>query len=132
MYIVPIVTQPLGKLTQYWLFLERNGTHLIEVNGPEEAIEFLVDNGLVEEPQLLTSPALSGVAFAPVESTAALEVFYSWREIAPGSIPAKEAWRNFLWDKQVAQGLRETSLSPIYTAYDILGAAESILSQANK
>lgn len=104
MYLVPILKSPRATpaLTQFWIFLERNGTHLLElpeVTEPEAAIaaakEFLATNEL--------SPAaepfcVGDIVYAPVDHTDPdLASFYSWKEVAPGSTPIREAWRMFLW-----------------------------------
>ncbi len=104
MYLVPILKSPRATpaLTQFWIFLERNGTHLLELPGvtqPEAAIaaakEFLATNEL--------SPAaepfcVDDIVYAPIDHTDPdLANFYSWKEVPPGSTPIREAWRMFLW-----------------------------------
>jgi hypothetical protein len=104
MYLVPILKSPNATpaLTQFWLFLERNGNHLLELPGVEEpgaavaaAKEFLTANEL--------SPAaepfvVEDIVYAPVDpADKDLANFYSWKEVTPGSTPPKEVWRMFLW-----------------------------------
>ena len=103
MYLVPILKAPNATpaLTQFWIFLERNGTHLIELPGVEgetalaAAKEFLATNELspAGEPFLAED-----IVYAPVDpADQDLVNFYSWKEVAPGSTPPKEVWRMFLW-----------------------------------
>jgi hypothetical protein len=127
MYLVPVVVQAWdSSLLSLWLLLERNGSHLIEVASEGDAKTFLVENGLSKEPTLVE--ALPGVLFAPVSPREVdLAAFYSWREVAPGTIPAKEVWRNFLWTRQdevlgVNIHLNELQVSPNHSIYQILKA----------
>jgi hypothetical protein len=104
MFLVPILIVPKATpaLTQFWIFLERNGNHLLELPGVEgaeaavaAATEFLATNEL--------SPAsppfcVGDLVFAPVDpADQDLVNFYSWKEVPPGSTPPKEVWRMFLW-----------------------------------
>ena len=103
MYLVPILTSPKGTdtLKQYWIFLERNGTHLIQIDPEdsedplESARAFFIENEL--------SPAadpfcVGDFVFAPVDHTDKdLAAFYTWGETPPGTIPTREVWRPFLW-----------------------------------
>ena len=106
MYIVPILKHNLkggANITQYWLFLERNGNHLIELEDTDatafaSANAFAVANDL----PLKGGPLhclKEGLIFLEVDPAAMqdLSSFYSWNEVAPGTSPLKELWRPFLW-----------------------------------
>jgi hypothetical protein len=102
MYILPVVvsSKPNTDLKQFWLFLERNGNHLIELEATPEtaaaaAADFLETNGM----QPLGQPILvNDIIFATIDPMSKdLSSFYTWREVPPGTIPTKEVWRSFLW-----------------------------------
>jgi hypothetical protein len=103
MYIVPIISISLKNpgLSQYWLFLERNGTHLIPIEATEaaDAIAYAKDFYSAHALTQAAEPFCVGdLVFAPVDaSTQDLASFYSWKEVAPGTTPPKEAWRTFMW-----------------------------------
>lgn len=129
MYLAPVILQAWDTtLSQLWIFLERNGGHLIEVASEEEAKQFLIENELTKEPTLFTSPSCPEILFTSISpNTEGLSAFYSWREVAVGSIPAKETWRNFLWTNPetllgVNSHLSQIQISPTRTVYDILKA----------
>ena len=99
MYLVPIlhVKQEGTDILKFWVFLERNGNHLIQLEGPDyhaAAKSFSSDNGL----DLLGEPVQLGeYIYIHVDSaTKDLNLFYTWRETPPGA-PLKEVWRAFLW-----------------------------------
>jgi len=123
MFIVPyLIKQRLG-MRQVWLFLERNGNHLIEIGGLEEAVDFAEENGLKG------SPVKSGDLILLPVTKEGLDNFYCWAEVAPGTIPAKELWRPFIWtsgNEGVNQLLGAVQLGPNHTALSVLKA---ILSQ---
>ena len=59
------------------------------------------------------------ILYIQIDPTAeGLSNFYTWGEISPGTIPAKEVWRSFLWLDESEQFwgvntyLKEISLSP--------------------
>lgn len=124
MYIVPVFHSPLksSSIQQTWLFLERNGNHLIEIESIAAAEAFAQENGLI----LSAAPYLRGdLIFLPVDPVAtALQDFYTWREIVPGSVPLKEAWRSFLWAEEelgVNRYLEEVVIGePNHTVYSVL------------
>ena len=100
MYILPILrrTIPGRNMENVWMFLERNGTNLISGNADtpiESAKEFMIENDI----PLNGEPYVRGnIVFAPVDvNSPKLALFYSWKETPPGTIPVKDAWRNFLW-----------------------------------
>lgn len=100
MYILPIITRRLpGKnMDSVWLFLERNGTNLINgsaENPIESAKQFMVENDM----PLNGEPYVRGnIVFGPVDvNSPKLNAFYSWQETPPGTIPVRDVWRNFLW-----------------------------------
>jgi hypothetical protein len=102
MYIVPILSKarPNTELKQIWLFLERNGSHLIQLDctaqtAVQAAKEFLATNDM----QAMSEPIVSGeLIFIQIDpSSKDLAAFYTWREVPVGTIPSKEVWRSFLW-----------------------------------
>ena len=102
MYILPILvlSKPNTNLKQIWLFLERNGNHLIQLEATNESAlvaagEFLKLN----EMESVGEPIIIGdIVFASIDpSSKELSSFYTWREVPPGSIPSKDVWRSFLW-----------------------------------
>ena len=105
MYFLPLLRRNLtADITQYWFFLERNGTHLMELDATPETVapmitEFLESNELTPASQYLLSPD-GQIAFVLVDPTDPdLASFYSWSDITPGSTaPLKEVWRSFLWN----------------------------------
>jgi hypothetical protein len=135
-YLVPVLQNPLSSPTpiqQIWLFLERNGTHMIEISAEEEPLgaarAFLEANELSPA----TDPFQVGeIVFCPVDpADKDLAAFYAWREVAPGTSPLKEVWRPFLWVGEPAQAdpwgvnrlMEEIPLGPApHTAYTVLGA----------
>lgn len=123
MFIAPILFgKQSGDITMMWVFLERNGTHLITVDGLAEATEFLEQNGFK-----YTSLTKKGdVLYAIVSPTTDLSQFYTWTEVPPGTIPTRELWRPFIWTS-VSQGtnefLKTIPLAPSVDAYSLLAAA---------
>jgi len=103
MYIVPIISIPLKNpgLQQFWLFLERNGTHLIpiEATEPADAVSYAAEFCAAHELKPAAEPFCVGqIVFAPVDPASQdLASFYSWKEVAPGTTPPKEVWRTFMW-----------------------------------
>ncbi len=105
MYILPILVKSRSssnsqnELRQFWLFLERNGNHLIQLESSEDPVsdakEFLSTNGM----QALGEPNVVGnIVFVTIDPNSKdLSSFYTWREVAPGTVPSKEVWRPFLW-----------------------------------
>jgi hypothetical protein len=100
MFILPYIRMPERSpgLQQFWLFLERNGSHLIEIDASDNAVEFAKEfaelNGLalLEEPR-----CIDDIVYCHVEPTKSdISSCYSWKETVPGTEP-KEAWRTFLW-----------------------------------
>jgi hypothetical protein len=128
MYLVPILQQAQAgsDLQKVWIFLERNGNHLIEIDGIDAAKTFASENAisLLEEPR-----QIGEYIYIHVDSTTKdLNLFYTWREAAPGT-PVKEVWRPFLWisDKNRADPLGVNILldtislgEPTHTAYSVL------------
>ncbi len=120
MYIVPIAVHDRGpNIKQIHLFLERNGTYLISLDGANDspvsaAHEFAEVNGLV----LSSEPFQDGsLLFLPVDlGRTDMSSFYSWREVPPGTVPVKEVWRQFTW---VSDTLNvNTLLNEIVIGYD--------------
>ena len=125
MFVVPFIKRPLPNgLAQVWILLERNGTHLIETESPQHATAFAADNGL----QCKMSVSGDLVLLAS-DSSPDLAVFYSWNEVAPGTIPAKELWRPFLWTTD-SEGLNpfldSVNLSAKHTAHTVMKAILSL------
>ena len=141
-YIVPLIwLRRTATLAQAWLFLERNGTHLMELETPptttEEAVaaarDFLETNELeaAEKPFLIED-----YLFVPVDTTDKdLVNFYTWRETPAGTTPMREVWRPFLW-VEAADGrdcwgvngfLKDISLGPTSSAYSVLSKYRATL-----
>ncbi len=138
-FLVPILAAPTSRpgLDQYWIFLERNGNHLMEI--PSEladpisaAVEFLTTNDLTPAFEPLQR---GDYIFAPVKKTPELSDFYCWRETPPGTTPPRECWRSFLWvssdDNPDPWGvnalLAELPLGPApHTAYTVLKTLRDI------
>ena len=127
MFIVPYISMKVKACTQVWLFLERNGTHLIEVG---DARAFAIDNGFSDDP---TFKSVGDILYLEVDHLRpGLSSFYTWEEVVPGTIPAKELWRPFLWLPGTEHLLAETRLSANHTALSIikgilsLGAIEPV------
>jgi hypothetical protein len=119
MFIVPYLIHNRRGMNQFWIFLERNGNHLIEIGGLEEAVAFAEENGLNGVPR-----KVDDLILLPV-SKEGLADFYSWSEVVPGTIPAKELWRPFIWtagNEGVNQLLESVQLGPKHTALSILKA----------
>ena len=127
MYIVPIgVCERSPTVKQIQVLLERNGTHLmtLEGDGLDAAVEFAEANGLV----LSSEPFQDGsLVFLPVDlKRTDFSCFYTWREVLPGTVPAKEVWRQFTW---VSDALNVNTLlselvvgTPGHTIYSVLDA----------
>jgi hypothetical protein len=144
MYLLPYVRatgaggSAAPAVQQIWLFLERNGTHLLSVEGVAEgdvaagtaaALEFAAVNEL----------SVVGAGATLVADVVLLEIdptdkdlasFYSWKEVAPGTTPPCELWRPFLWIRDdelgVNKQLEEIRLGPGagHTAAALLTAVE--------
>ena len=100
MYILPFIRLPqrAPSFHQIWLFLERNGTHLIELDVSENAVDqaksFAEENGLV----LDAEPTVVGdIVYCSVKSSPELGNFFTWQETPAGTTPPREVWRSFLW-----------------------------------
>jgi len=128
MYIVPIAVYNRSPgVKQVWALLERNGTHLISLDDAEPvnaALEFAEANGIVLDSDPFQADS---VVFLPVDLYKTdLSSFYSWREVLPGTIPAKEVWRQFTWvsdSLNVNTMLNEIVLGDAeHTVYSILKA----------
>jgi hypothetical protein len=99
MYILPLaVVNRSAAVKQVSALLERNGTHMISLEGGDPiqaANEFVETNGLA-----LTAPPfrIDNIVYVPVDPRRTdFSAFYSWREVAPGTVPPKEVWRQFVW-----------------------------------
>ncbi len=137
MYLIPVYAQTWNDtLTQYWLLLERNGTHCIEVESMAAATAFAEENDIPG--RFITANSLPNVIFLLVDSGAKnLSDFYSWREITPGpATTPKEVWRNFIWTSSkdsddflgVNTFLANVSIGPSLTVYDSLKELRGSLS----
>lgn len=134
MFLLPYVKLPnrVEGLQQVWLFLERNGNHLIEIDTTdisgsiEHATEFLELNGFLAAGDIFFD---NGIVFCPIEpSCSSLGDCYTWKETPSGTTPVREVWRTFIWissaDKidlwGVNSAMNEISLSETHTAYSVL------------
>jgi len=102
MYIVPILSYSRDStdLKHIWVFLERNGTHLIQLETtPETAVKAATEFVEANEMTALGAPTVIGdLVFVGIDPKSKdLGSFYTWREVTPGTIPSKEVWRPFLW-----------------------------------
>lgn len=102
MFIVPVlsVERDQPNLKQFWLFLERNGSHLIHLDATPEtasqaAAEFLAFNEMTSIGEPIVAGELIFVKIDPASKD--IHSFYTWREVPAGTIPSKEVWRPFLW-----------------------------------
>lgn len=123
MYILPIaMRERRAHVKQVSVLLERNGTHLISLDGTGE--EFAELNGLI----LSGKPFQVGsILYLPVDvDRTDFSAFYSWREVAPGTVPSKEVWRQFVWvsdSLDVNTMLNEISIGDSgMTVYSVLAA----------
>jgi hypothetical protein len=116
MFIVPYIKRPLKPgLQQIWIFLERNGTHLIEVGA--DAATFAIENGFSNDP---TFVPVGDLLLLAVDPSPSLSSFYSWGEVPPGTIPMKELWRPFMCLEGANQPLSEIPLSLKHTALSVI------------
>lgn len=122
MFLVPYLLRSLpNDIQQVWLFLERNGTHLMETESAAAATAFATANGLGAGP----AKQVGDILFLQVSAAEpGLSEFYAWRDIVPGTLPLKEVWRPFLWSSNPELGvnvpLQEIKLAPGHTAYSVL------------
>ena len=95
MYVLPYIHVPkTAELHQIWLFLERNGTYLIEVEDLSGAKDFAAANDL----ELEGEPRVVGdVVYCRIKKDSQYHPnFYTWAE-TPAGTPLREVWRSFLW-----------------------------------
>ena len=129
MFVIPVLAVPLQNvinIVQVWMFLERNGTHAIEVDGLEDALSFASQNGF----DVLGEPAVRGdIIFLLIDPKCKeLGSFYTWSEITPNQQPMKEVWRPFLWVKAAEdlwgtnQYLNEIMLTKDRSVYNVVSA----------
>jgi len=123
MYVLPyILSEPGKKYKQVWLFLERNGTHMMELES-SQVPAFLEENEL----NALSQRQSGGILYIQINPKAeGLSNFYTWGEVQPGTIPAKEVWRPFLWMDEtehlwgVNKQLEGISLSSSHTVASVI------------
>jgi hypothetical protein len=129
MFVIPVLAVPLQNvinIVQVWMFLERNGSHAIEVEDKEEALIFAEQNGF----QILGEPVVRGdIVFLLIDPKCKdLGSFYTWSEITPSQQPMKEVWRPFLWVKAAEdlwgtnQYLNEIMLTKDKSVYSLLNS----------
>lgn len=133
MYLLPLIRIPEKSpgLQQFWLFLERNGTHLIQCQ-EEEAIQHAKEFATLNDLELDGEPYCIGdIVFCPVKrNSPELDNFYTWKETPAGTTPPREVWRSFLWTASqgnldpwgVNRLLDSISLSDSHTAFSVLSA----------
>ena len=119
-FLLPyILSETQSTLKMVCLFLERNGTHLIEISDLEAAKEFLATNDIVVE-QLHT---VGDVIYASVSTDTDLDAFYTWKETPPGTTPTREVWRTFLWGQEpwgINRQMESIPIGPSHTVYSVL------------
>jgi hypothetical protein len=134
MYILPFIRLPqrAPSFHQIWLFLERNGTHLIELDVSENVVDqaksFAEENGLI----LDTEPTVvSDIVYCSVKSSPELGNFFTWQETPAGTTPPREVWRSFLWaslegtDPWNLNSLMESiQLSDSHSVYSVLSGLD--------
>jgi len=129
MFIVPFVCVPArGGLQQIWLFLERNGSHLIEIDiSANDAIQHAKEFAELNEFVLAAEPfCADDVVYCSIEPTPDLANCYTWKETTVGT--TKEVWRTFLWVAApdgtdpwgVNRLMDEITLSEGHTVYSVL------------
>ena len=130
MYVAPIAVHTKDTdIRQVWMMLERNGTHLISLDATEATAEaegaaFAAVNDLA----LMATPRrLGDIVFLPVDMKRTdFNLFYTWREVPPGTVPSKEVWRSFVWLSDslgVNSFLNETVIAgPEHTVFSVLTA----------
>lgn len=103
MFLLPFIRilDKMPGLHQIWLFLERNGSHLIdcEQNTVEEAIEYATEFAHVNNLSLDGEPfCINTIVFCPIKKDSSeLSNFYTSMETPLGTSPSREVWRSFLW-----------------------------------
>ncbi len=139
MFIIPILECKLRapNIRQVWMLLERNGSHLIPI--PKDvvgttSVNAYVEAFLTENEMVSNGPHTQKGAyvFVPIDpERTELDQFWNWKEIAPGTLPVREAWRTFFWviDEAAAtpdswgvnQFLQDILLAePPHTAHEVL------------
>ena len=128
MFVIPVLAIPIKKvmsvnILQIWMFLERNGTHAIQVDNLQGALEFAKEN----EFTIVSEPVVhNDIIFLMIDPKCKeLNSFYSWGEIQPNETPMKEVWRPFLWVKAgdmwgTNQYLNDIKVSPTSSVYEII------------
>ena len=96
---------------------------------PEQVDEFLRGAELVA----LGQTKVGDILYIQIDPAAeGLSNFYTWGEIPPGTIPAKEVWRSFLWLDESEQlwgvnaYLKDISLSASHTVGSVLQSICSV------
>lgn len=134
MYILPFIRLPqrAPSFHQIWLFLERNGTHLIELDVSENAVDqaksFAEENGLILD---VEPTVVSDIVYCSVKSSPELGNFFTWQETPAGTTPPREVWRSFLWaslegtDPWNLNSLMESiQLSDSHSVYSVLSGLD--------
>jgi hypothetical protein len=136
MFIVPIIAikRPNTDISQFWMFLERNGSHLIYLDStPETALsatkEFLDMNDIVMKGEAII---VNDLVFVNIDLTLTdIQVFYTWQEVPVGATPVKEVWRSFLWistvDNSDPVGVNQFMktiqlVPPIHTVFSVISS----------
>jgi hypothetical protein len=104
MYIVPIVQSEINissnkNLIKCILLLDRNGTSLISLDKNQTADSFCKQNDIC---MIDTALECGDIVFVNVDKDRTdMDSFYKWSEILPNTLPMKEVWRHFVWNKDV-------------------------------
>lgn len=126
------VKKASAALEQFWVFMERNGTHLIALDGGSEG----EDGGIkaarefceLNELSTAADPFCSGpFVFVPVDpADKDLAAFYSWAETPPGTVPLREVWRPFLWVHSASGGAGGAAVSNTMDPWGVNKLLEAI------
>jgi hypothetical protein len=126
MYLLPILRKQVANdLTQFWLFMERNGSTCMKFPTKEELVACAEESGFRGTiRQCSEHPELWLVTVEP--NDASLPDFYVWNEVLPHAMPSKEVWRPFIWCQGDTLGvngwLKEIEIAPGISLYSVLDA----------
>ena len=103
MFLIPIFTQITGSLLQYWILLDRNGSACLSLDPGTTALDFATENEIELKEPPIQAGEFTYLVVDPVRTP--LAKFYTWAEISPSDLPAKEVWRPFMWSEKDVWGI---------------------------